>query len=65
VIKVTWTIENCPTAFRSLRSEVRDKAIVIANALLEEEVYPKERAIPKAIFRAKEWEKSLGNSLEK
>lgn len=50
-----WNSKNYPDSFKNLSSETRDKAIEIANSLLEDN-YNKERAIPIAISKAKEWD---------
>lgn len=48
-----WSKNDYPAAMKNLDPEVRDKAIEIANALLEEG-YEDGRAIPIAIDKAKE-----------
>lgn len=55
-----WTKKNYPDAMNNLEEEVRNKAIDIANALIEEE-YNEGRAISIAISRAKEWYENRGN----
>ena len=55
-----WNRNDFPDSMKSLNPVVRDKAIAIANALLEEEGYEDERAIPIAIARAKDWAKNRG-----
>lgn len=52
-----WTKKDYPDAMKNLDKKVRDKAIDIANALLEEG-YEDGRAIPIAIDKAKEWAKN-------
>lgn len=50
-----WTENNYPASMKNLTPEVRNKAIEIANSLLEKEGYPEDRAIPIAIDTAEEW----------
>lgn len=50
-----WTENNYPSSMKNLTPEVRNKAIEIANSLLEKEGYPEDRAIPIAIDTAEEW----------
>nr|WP_081415971.1 DUF2188 domain-containing protein [Peribacillus kribbensis] len=49
-----WTKKDYPNSMKNLDGPVREKAIEIANALLEEE-YDEGRAIPIAIKKAKEY----------
>ncbi|MCC6616324.1 MAG: CsbD family protein [Anaerolineae bacterium] len=49
-----WTISVFPSAMKNFPPAVREKAIEIANALLDEG-YVEERAIPIAIAQAKRW----------
>lgn len=49
-----WTKEHYPNSMKNLDERVRDKAIDIANALLEEN-YEEGRAIPIAISQSKKW----------
>ncbi len=49
-----WTNEHYPRAMSHLPREVREEAIKIANALLEEEM-EEGKAIRIAIAKAKEW----------
>ena len=49
-----WTSERYPASMRRLHPLVRDKAIEVANALLEEG-HPEGQAIRIAIARAREW----------
>lgn len=49
-----WTADHFPVAMRPLYPLVREKAIAIANALLEEGM-EEGRAIRIAIAKAKEW----------
>ena len=50
-----WTKENYPDSMKNLPIDVRDKAVEIANALLEERKMEEGFAIATAISRAKEW----------
>jgi uncharacterized protein YdaT len=50
-----WTKKNYPNSMKNLDPHVRDKAIEIANALMEEESMEEGKAIPIAISKAKEW----------
>lgn len=50
-----WSKNDYPDSFKNLNSEVRNKAIEIANALLRDG-YEEGRAIPIALDRAKESE---------
>ncbi|MBP2028921.1 uncharacterized protein YdaT [Acetoanaerobium pronyense] len=49
-----WSKNDFPDAMKNLEKPVRDKAIEIANSLLEDG-YEEGRAIPIAISKAKEW----------
>ncbi|RAJ95551.1 hypothetical protein LX87_03298 [Larkinella arboricola] len=49
-----WTRANYPVSLKNFMAPVRNKAIEIANALLNEGM-PEERAIPIATARAEEW----------
>jgi uncharacterized protein YdaT len=49
-----WNSDNFPTSMRHLPPVVREKAIEIANALLEEGM-DEGKAIRIAIAKAKEW----------
>ena len=53
-MSVPWTTDRYPASMKNLPPLVREKAIVIANALLEEG-YPEGQCIRIAIARAKEW----------
>ena len=50
-----WTTDNYPDSMKNLPKDVRDKAVEIANALLEERKMEEGIAIATAITRAKEW----------
>jgi uncharacterized protein YdaT len=53
-IAVPWTTDRYPISMRSLPPLVREKAILIANALLEEG-HPEGQCIRIAVARAREW----------
>ena len=50
-----WNKKNYPDSMKNLDKKVRDKAIEIANALVEKEKMDDGTAIPIAISKAKEW----------
>ena len=50
-----WTKDNYPNSMKNLPSDIREKAVEIANALLEERKMEEGIAIATAISRAKEW----------
>lgn len=52
---MTWTKTDYPLAMKNLNEEVREKAIEIANALVEKENMNEGMSIPIAISKAKEW----------
>ena len=52
---MTWTKKDYPDAMKNLDKNIRDKAIEIANALMDEEEMDEGKAIPIAISKAKEW----------
>ena len=54
-----WTLERYPASMRHLSPVVREKAIAIANALLEEG-HPEGQAIRIGIARAKQWGERKG-----
>ncbi len=49
-----WTSENYPNTFNNFTVDVRDKAIEIANALVEDG-YEEDRSIRIATAQAKDW----------
>lgn len=49
-----WNKKNYPSSMKNLDKKVRDKAIEIANALIEKEEMDDGTAIPIAISKAKE-----------
>jgi uncharacterized protein YdaT len=54
-----WTIDRFPPPMKNLPPMVREKAIIIANALLEEG-YGEDHCIRIAIARAKTWAEHRG-----
>lgn len=52
-----WTTKDYPASMKNLEETTRNKAIEIANALLEDG-YEEGRAIPIAISQAKKWAES-------
>jgi len=56
---VPWTVERYPASMKNLPPVVREKAILIANALLEAE-HPEGQSIRIAIARAKLWAEQRG-----
>lgn len=50
-----WTFENFEADLSDLNPKIRDKALEIANRLMEEGGYTKEEAIKEAIKEAEEW----------
>ncbi len=59
-----WTKTSYPDSFKNLPKEVRDKAIEIGNALLEEGRMEEGIAIATAISRAKDWAAEHGKKIE-
>lgn len=59
-----WTSERYPASMKRLHPLVREKAIEIANALLEEG-HPEGQAIRIAIARAHEWARRRGLEQER
>ncbi|MFP4287484.1 MAG: DUF2188 domain-containing protein [Candidatus Izemoplasmataceae bacterium] len=57
-----WTLNDYPNAMKNLEQEVKEKAIEIANELVEEG-YEDGRAISIAIDRAKNWFSNRGESV--
>ena len=60
-----WTKSDYPPAMQSLRAEVRQKAIEIANALLKETYMDEGLVIATAISRAKDWAANRGKPFSK
>ncbi|MGZ8199109.1 MAG: hypothetical protein ACXW20_19315 [Burkholderiales bacterium] len=54
-----WTMDRYPASMKNLPAIVREKAIVIANALLEDG-HPEGQSIRIAVARAKEWAERRG-----
>lgn len=50
-----WTFENFGADLKDLNPQVREKALEIANCLMEEEGYTEGKAIKEAIKEAEEW----------
>ncbi|HEY3378680.1 MAG TPA: DUF2188 domain-containing protein [Armatimonadota bacterium] len=59
-----WSEEHYPVSMKNLTAEVRDKAIDIANALLEQG-YEEGRAIAIATAQAEEWGQHHGKQIKK
>jgi uncharacterized protein YdaT len=59
-----WTKVDSPNAMKNLPEEVREKAIEIANALLEEKRMNEGIAIATAISRAKDWAANRGKEIQ-
>lgn len=59
-----WTKQNYPVSLKNFMAPVRNKAIDIANALLNEGM-PEDRAIPIATSRAEEWAKNRNLKIRK
>lgn len=52
---MAWTKNNYPDSLKNLDEKVRNKAIEIANALVDKEDMDEGKAIPIATNKAKEW----------
>jgi uncharacterized protein YdaT len=59
-----WTKEKYPVSMKNLPAAVRNKAIEIANALLEEKNMDEGIVIATAISRAKDWAVEHGKSIK-
>jgi uncharacterized protein YdaT len=59
-----WTKSDYPNSMKNLPVEVREKAIEIANALLDEKSMDEGIAIATAISRAKDWAVNRGKDTE-
>ena len=59
-----WTKNDFPASMKNLPTEVREKAIDIANALLDEGQMDEGIAIATAISRAKDWAANRGIEIE-
>ncbi|QQX76267.1 MULTISPECIES: hypothetical protein [Aequorivita] len=55
-----WTFENFKPKLQNLAPEVREKAIEIAQELMQKGGISEEKAISKAIIEAEEWFYDLG-----
>lgn len=60
-----WTKNDFPDSMKNLPLAVRNKAIDIANALVEDEGIEDGIAIATAISRAKDWAENRGKTYEK
>jgi uncharacterized protein YdaT len=59
-----WTKNDYPNSMKNLPDEVRNKAIEIGNALLDEKNMDEGIAIATAISRAKDWAANRGKQTE-
>jgi uncharacterized protein YdaT len=59
-----WTKKDFPNAMKNLPAEVREKAVEIANALLDETRMEEGIAIATAISRAKDWAVNRGKEIK-
>jgi uncharacterized protein YdaT len=59
-----WTKNDYPPSMKNLPVEVREKAIEIANALLEEQEIDEGIAIATGISRAKDWAANRGLEID-
>ena len=59
-----WTKDDYPASMKNLPTEVREKAIEIANAILEEGEMDEGITIATAISRAKDWAANRGMEIE-
>jgi len=59
-----WTKKDYPQSMKNLMAPVRNKAIDIANALLDEG-YEEGRAISIATAKAEEWGENRGKKIRK
>jgi uncharacterized protein YdaT len=59
-----WTRNDYPVSMKNLPDEVREKAIEIANALLDDRHMDEGIAIATAISRAKDWAVNHGKEIE-
>jgi uncharacterized protein YdaT len=63
--QMPWTKKDYPDSMKDLPVVVRNKAIEIGNALIEEEYLEEGIAITTAIRRAKDWAAERGEKTEK
>lgn len=61
-IEMPWTKKDYPDSMKNLDPNIREKAIEIANELVEDG-YEDQRAIPIAITQAKEWYTNRGEKV--
>jgi uncharacterized protein YdaT len=59
-----WTKTDFPNSMKNLPTEVRNKAIEIGNALIEEKRMEEGIAIATSISRAKDWAAERGKKIE-
>ena len=59
-----WTKYEYPDSLKNFTAEVRDKAIEIANALMDDG-YEEDRAIAIATAQAKEWAENRDKQIRK
>lgn len=59
-----WTTQNYPAAMKNLPTDVRNKAIEIANAIVDEDAMEEGLAIATGISRAKDWAANRGKLVE-
>ncbi len=59
-----WTKDNFPNSMKNLPDEVREKAIEIGNALIDEKTMNEGIAIATAISRAKDWAANRGKDIK-
>ena len=59
-----WTKNDYPPSMKNLMAPVREKAVEIANALLEDG-YEEGRAISIATAKAEEWAQNRGKKVKK
>ena len=57
-----WTKKDYPDSMKNLEESVRNKAVEIANELIEDD-YEEGRAIPIAISQAKKWYDNRGGDI--
>lgn len=60
-----YTKQDFPASMKNLLPEIREKAIDILNALIDEKEMNIEIAIPTAISRAKDWAANRGTKIPK
>lgn len=50
-----WTLDNFPVKLEDLKPKAREKAVEIANQLMESGKYSEEEALQKATQQAQQW----------